>query len=173
MNIDMRHIKFLKRVKGKGTLLHTVPTPGRAGGFYTLAKDLWDMMESMAEEEHYDIFLVDEELIADLRKTMLLLEDLGGPTLPGIDVMDMDIEFIKRKEHEYKGSWKKRGGVGAFMMLARKWDRIEPQTEKYDGDLALAIKNDQRTEGILDDIRDLRCYLMLVEAEQLSRRTYA
>ncbi len=36
-----------------------------------------------------------------------------------------DIETLQEKEATYRGSWKRRGGVGAFMMLARKWDRLE------------------------------------------------
>ena len=36
-----------------------------------------------------------------------------------------DVAVLRHKEKTYGGSWKKRGGVGAFMMLARKMDRIE------------------------------------------------
>ena len=38
-----------------------------------------------------------------------------------------DLEALKVAEESYGDSWKRRGGVGAFMMLARKWDRIEKQ----------------------------------------------
>ena len=34
---------------------------------------------------------------------------------------------LEEAEKSYGDSWKKRGGVGAFMMLARKWDRIAQQ----------------------------------------------
>ena len=40
-------------------------------------------------------------------------------------IVEEDIEVLEQKGKEYGDSWKKRGGVGAFMMLARKWDRIE------------------------------------------------
>jgi hypothetical protein len=57
--------------------------------------------------------------------------------------------------------------VGAFMMLARKWDRLEKQTNDFGYDLFAAINDDTRDEGILDDIRDLRRYLLLVESHML------
>ena len=50
------------------------------------------------------------------------------------------------------------------MMLARKFDRIENQSMKNHWDVFGAILDDPSNAGILDDIRDLRCYLYLVEA---------
>lgn len=96
-----------------------------------------------------------------------------------------DIATLTRKDAEYGGSWLKRGGVGAFMMLARKIDRLEQAMEKemrvatelfMDGskapgrpidrfDIIERALADGREEGILDDIGDLRRYLLLVEAE--------
>jgi hypothetical protein len=95
-----------------------------------------------------------------------------------------DVQRIREKEASYKGSWKKRGGIGAFMMLARKWDRIEnavqslgitcavrPENriEASPYDIFMHIQIDEREEGLLSDIQDLRCYLMLVEAEMRAR----
>ena len=70
-------------------------------------------------------------------------------------------------EKTYGNSWKKRGGVGAFMMLARKWDRIENLTQKYDYDIFRTIEEHPEETGVIDDIRDLRRYLLLVEAEMV------
>lgn len=78
---------------------------------------------------------------------------------------DEDGRVLFQKEKSYGGSWKKRGGIGAFMMLARKWDRIEQQVQEHGYDVFKAIQNDSADEGILDDIRDLRRYLFLVDAE--------
>lgn len=83
---------------------------------------------------------------------------------------DHDIEILESKGATYGDSWKKRGGVGAFMMLARKWDRIENQmqaAEKQYDILAPLIEEMKAgcRDGLLDDIADLRRYLMLVEAE--------
>ena len=80
-------------------------------------------------------------------------------------LIEDDATGLQQSEITYGDSWKKRGGVGAFMMLARKWDRLENKTAEYGWDVFEAIQNDNRPEGILDDIRDLRRYLLLVEEE--------
>ena len=74
-----------------------------------------------------------------------------------------DVQELKAAEKSYGVSWRKRGGMGAFMMLARKWDRIEQQVESQNYDVFEAYAKDSREEGILDDIQDLRRYLLLVE----------
>ena len=76
-----------------------------------------------------------------------------------------DTEQLHVSEQSYGDSWRKRGGVGAFMMLARKWDRLEKQVKECNYDIFNAVHIDRREEGILDDIGDLRRYLALVEAE--------
>jgi hypothetical protein len=83
-------------------------------------------------------------------------------------VCDDDARILHEKEKTYQGSWKKRGGVGAFMMLARKWDRLENQVQPHGLDILKAVMEDGGTktkDGILDDVADLRRYLTLVEAE--------
>jgi len=96
-----------------------------------------------------------------------------------------DVAGLKKAQESYGNSWKSRGGVGAFMMLARKWDRLEKQVAKSLGDPGSPetiissydifghIAADDRSEGIIDDIRDLRRYLMLVEAEMRARGSEA
>ena len=76
----------------------------------------------------------------------------------------LDTYKLNEAEQSYGDSWKQRGGVGAFMMLARKWDRLEKQVEEHGYDIFKAIEKDTRPEGIIDDIRDLRRYLLLVDA---------
>lgn len=76
-----------------------------------------------------------------------------------------DTDALELADKSYGDSWKKRGGVGAFMMLARKWDRIETQVQREGYDIFDAVREDPRHDGIIDDIRDLRRYLLLVEAE--------
>ena len=110
---------------------------------------------------------------------MSYLDELQG-------IAESDVKSLLESEKSYKDSWKKRGGVGAFMMLARKWDRIEnamtsehaitiednevwrPYLQQYD--IFARTEEDNRPEGIIDDIQDLRRYLMLVEAEMISRK---
>lgn len=108
-----------------------------------------------------------------------------------VDYLDQialeDVEGLKKAQESYGDSWKKRGGVGAWMMLARKIDRLEARMEqapqivenRIDGvesftwgdryDVFKHCEADDRSEGVIDDIRDLRRYLLLVEAE-LRRR---
>tara|TARA_R100000234_G_scaffold44045_2_gene26131 strand:- start:481 stop:771 length:291 start_codon:yes stop_codon:yes gene_type:complete len=78
-------------------------------------------------------------------------------------IADGDVVALEKAEKSYGDSWRKRGGVGAFMMLARKWDRIENQVKAQQYDVFHAIEADRRSDGIMDDIQDLRRYLMLVE----------
>ena len=80
-----------------------------------------------------------------------------------------DWTSLDRAEEDYGDSWRKRGGIGAFMMLARKWDRIEKQVVEKGWDIFKSIEQDIRPEGILDDIKDLRRYLLLVEAHMRTK----
>lgn len=78
------------------------------------------------------------------------------------DLAKKDAVTLEQKGKSYGDSWKRRGGVGAMMMLARKWDRIENIAKDAGWDIFKVAGED--TGGILDDIQDLRCYLLLVEA---------
>lgn len=78
------------------------------------------------------------------------------------------IGLVNAHKH-YGNSWKKRGGVSAFMMLCRKWDRLEKFLEEHGWDIFKALNADERGEGLIDDIRDLRRYLLLIEAEAKAR----
>jgi hypothetical protein len=86
------------------------------------------------------------------------------PQLGGVkDLLTADHLELVKKEKEYGSSWKKRGGVGAFMMAARKWDRIETQVERRGYDIFTTVYENPSETGILDDIADLRRYLALIE----------
>lgn len=87
-------------------------------------------------------------------------------------VANQDVEQIQNKERTYKGSWKKRGGVGAAMMLLRKVDRLENMLEerKYD---VFKEPGDGSDGTMIAEIRDLRSYLLLVEAEMVARGVVA
>mgnify|MGYP003443377200 CR=1 FL=1 len=82
-----------------------------------------------------------------------------------------DAAGLRRAARSYGDSWKKRGGVGAFLMIARKWDRMENRlsSAKKKWDIFHGIATDDRGEGLIDDVRDLRRYLLLVEAEMRAR----
>ena len=74
------------------------------------------------------------------------------------------VEFVNDKDTQYGSSWRKRGGAGAFMVIARKWDRIEQACEnepvKYD--IFNVFESDDRKETILDDCLDLVGYLLIL-----------
>lgn len=103
------------------------------------------------------------------------------------EVAQGDVDSLKESEKSYGDSWKRRGGIGAFMMLARKWDRLEnrvrqqPLSQVWDKSCSVGQNGDRfdifehcrvdpRKEGVIDDIRDLRRYLVLVEAELIARK---
>ena len=70
------------------------------------------------------------------------------------DIAQNDINSLIESEKSYGDSWKRRGGAGAFMMLARKFDRIEQQSKDCNY-----------------DVGDLRRYLLLVESEIRANNT--
>ncbi len=99
-------------------------------------------------------------------------EELTSPLNHLEAILASDSAGLHEAQKQYGNSWKKRGGVGAFMMLARKWDRLESRLcekplhdtgDRYD--IFAHAMVDCRPEGLIDDIRDLRRYLLLVEAE--------
>jgi hypothetical protein len=85
-----------------------------------------------------------------------------------LPVLMDDADSILETDPVYGGSWQLRGGVGAFMMLARKWDRLEQRVRGTGWDVFRAITEDTRREGVIDDVRDLRRYLALVEAKAVT-----
>lgn len=101
------------------------------------------------------------------------------------EIANEDVSGLKKAQISYGNSWKARGGVGAFMMMARKWDRLENRVKRAPThkagkhvsageplspyDIFTHVYLDERAEGVIDDIRDLRRYLLLVEAELRAR----
>ena len=109
----------------------------------------------------YDIMVKDKD--TEPKEQSPIIKQVGKLTV-------LDHVKLEEAEQSYGDSWKQRGGVGAFMMLARKWDRLEKQVTEYNYDVFQAAAEDTREEGILDDICDLRRYLFLVEAEVRMRQ---
>lgn len=79
-------------------------------------------------------------------------------------VADWDVRTVLPRDLQYQGSWQKRGGAGVFANLARKWDRIEAASRAADDNIEKAFLRDVNPTGLIDDIRDLRRYLLLLEA---------
>ncbi len=84
------------------------------------------------------------------------------------DIANIDVAQLIEKERTYGGSWKKRGGVGAYMMLARKIDRLEHMANERSWDI-FKDPGDGSDGTPLAEIRDLRRYLLLVEAELVAQ----
>ncbi|TMI98510.1 MAG: hypothetical protein E6G97_25605 [Alphaproteobacteria bacterium] len=150
----------------------------------------YDIFEHVAANGGADGVIDD---VRDLRRYLMLVEaelrgreaaqaaDSARGYLDQLEaIAHSDIEAIKEKEKSHGNSWKRSGGIGAFMMFARKWDRITQRVGTRIDPMAGApgaerdnvlehVGADRRAEGVLDDIRDLRRYLMLVEAEMAAR----
>ena len=104
--------------------------------------NLWKKLELMSAAINYDIFTPSVEIRLTMQNLTSVLYEIQGAS-PGADT-----EQLREKNKLYGGSWCKRGGPGAFMMLARKADRF---LETPNGDHE-------------DTLGDLRRYLILVEA---------
>jgi hypothetical protein len=102
--------------------------------------------------------------------TESLQTDSGERFLDQLDtIAGEDVAGLKKAYESYGPSWKQRGGVGAWMMACRKFDRAENRLKRIGYDVFRGIAEDERGEGLIDDIRDLRRYLMLIEAEMRAR----
>lgn len=100
----------------------------------------------------------------------LLSSDSGEGFLGQLDkIAAEDAAGLKKAYESYGPSWKQRGGIGAAMMMLRKFDRMEQRLKKLNWDIFRAIIEDDRGEGIIDDVRDARRYLLLIEAEMRAR----
>lgn len=105
-------------------------------------------------------------------------------------VCDEDIKFIKEREKLYKSSWKRSGGRSGWFMILRKIDRLQemmkyrPPEGHFEGVAKLRLdaalnaddifkKIEENPSGndatVLSEIRDLRRYLCMVEAEMISK----
>lgn len=73
------------------------------------------------------------------------------------------VSFVAQKDRDYASSWKRRGGVGAYMMLCRKFDRIETLVKAHGYDIFAALR--ENSGGIHDDLIDAVGYLLLILEE--------
>lgn len=91
------------------------------------------------------------------------------------DIANKDLAEVIPKDISYQASWKNRGGTGAFHVgLARKWDRLEAILKTqfdYDVFRGIAADTSGKDGSVLDQIRDLRRYLLLIEAEMMWRES--
>jgi hypothetical protein len=97
-----------------------------------------------------------------------------------------DVRFLVEKDTSYGASWKISGGRSAWFMLLRKMDRMR-ELMRYRGlpntvidalrmdDIFEMIKAqpDGGDGSMLAEVRDLRRYLLLVEAEMVEQKAIA
>lgn len=128
----------------------------------------WRSLELHAKQHGYDIFAawgraggLAQKMSPQLHWLSAHFEGDGMSA----DVARRDVEELKIKNASYGESWKRRGGVGAFMMLARKWDRIETLLGYTGGGATFEHLLSVNPGNVLDDIGDLRRYFLLVEDE--------
>jgi hypothetical protein len=69
-------------------------------------------------------------------------------------------DIVEAKDAAYGSSWKKRGGPGAYMVMARKWDRIENMASKKGWDIFRVLEEGEGDPK--DDVADLIGYLLLI-----------
>lgn len=75
-------------------------------------------------------------------------------------IANVDAQELAVKDATYGSSWRKRGGVGAFMMMARKFDRLEQTFQKHGNACINTTFHDG--DSVVNDIRDMRRYGLLV-----------
>ena len=82
------------------------------------------------------------------------------------NVADEVVNLLVSKGETYGDSWKRRGGVGAAMMLLRKMDRFESIVEVSDWDVFKALR--KGGHDFEDDLKDIVGYALLILAEHRS-----
>jgi len=91
------------------------------------------------------------------------------------EVAVRDVEGLMQARIEYGESWKKRGGCGAYFTIVRPLDRLDilcarPASNGVPFDIFQhCLDSPNGDEGVLNALRDLRRYLLLVEVELVQR----
>jgi hypothetical protein len=102
---------------------------------------------------------------------LLALQDSDDLSKAGFHIKAIaldDVAILTTADQQYGSSWRKRGGVGAYIVGIRKADRMEQQLQRCGNDLREAVRQDRRAEGIMNDLRDLRRYFYLWDSYAMS-----
>lgn len=153
---------------------------------YATTKHHWMSFEDICQLHRYDVLEAFQRLRSTLEPVMRNLraclhqasaisielkasdEDrLPTPTTLTF-VATEDAKVLYEKGLHYGDSWKQRGGVGGFMMAARKWDRIQNIVEpRLSNEASFSDVLRENPGNVIDDVDDLRRYLLLIEDEAL------
>jgi 5-methylcytosine-specific restriction endonuclease McrA len=165
LDLSVRYREWLPRIAAKD-----VPQFSEPGRWPIFLSDVWSRIESAASAFGWNAFSIQELSLAEAYEKFLGFEsEIYGGSPDSIKESDW-VEVLK-KDKDYGASWKRRGGIGAFMMLCRKWDRIENFIKKST-DFEKEARLDKRAEGLRDDVSDLRRYILLVRSEIRFRLPY-
>ena len=74
-----------------------------------------------------------------------------------------DAREVAAKNQSYGESWCRRGGQQAFAVIWRKADRIEAILEQMSNGYDIFEAWSKNPGDVVDDLRDLRRYLLLLE----------
>ncbi len=138
--------------------------------------DLVGELETAVREWHqWNIFAAYRDnndvrrLLPLIRRWILIFQRLYVPrTLDYVEIARGDVAELQARYLSYGDSWKQRGGVGAYMVGIRKYDRLCTQAAHFDGRIReTLIAQAFDPDGALDDLIDLRRYLYLWEAVAL------
>ncbi len=128
-------------------------------------QDVLALLQNLRRRLHYWDMALRVGGYADL----LPLSNTDLMTAHALDAAKQDQTVLIGKGLHYGDSWKRRGGVGAFMMLARKWDRMENLLSTSGSGPTLLATLQHNPGQVQDDVHDLRRYLLLVEDEAVER----
>ncbi len=146
---------------------------------YLKLREDWRVMEGFIELNGWDVFkyclqpdTCNLKLLLRVRRVVLALATAAkipdtNAEYPYVSITARStVWLVESKGKTYGDSWKSRGGVGAFMMLARKWDRIANMlSQESDSGDWLRFNRLLRGCGALEDLIDLYGYLLLVHDE--------
>lgn len=161
------------RIEQLGLVMAEQARAGRESAMLDFASlDLtWRQFEGGCQRYGYNVFRAWEDVVLRAHQLRLRLHWMSATNLaaiadPFVETAMRDGAELREKNKAYGESWKRRGGISAFMMLARKWDRIDNILSSFGGE-PLAVQLGRNPGDVLDDIGDLRRYLLLVEDEAL------
>lgn len=86
------------------------------------------------------------------------------------------VSLLQSKDQTYRGSWRKRGGRGAWFTMIRPIDRLEKIVEQHDDDIFKALLDDDakgitgQDGSVMATLNDIMGYCMLVKAHFLLQK---
>lgn len=150
---------------------------------YSELEQAWEAIERECRARDYNILWARDKITVMRRLLLRLVVTLAVDTMIPLReefsteqnhrrvrarVRLEDVAVLVEKGRDYGDSWKHFGYIGAFFTIVRKWHRIKVWWERgnSEDDFYEALLEDDRPEGILDDVEDLRRYLLLVDMDR-------